>query len=74
MTSKRWKVALTITDTPEGVEDFLDTQAVKDLFEMCNIPVGVELEVEDVVCLTDVKVMRRTAPSTKGRKTLVNNT
>jgi len=72
MTSKRWKVGLTITDTPEGVEDFLDTQAVKELFEMCNIPAGVELKVESVICLTDVKVMRRTAPA-KGRKALVNS-
>lgn len=46
--ARKWKVEVSIEDSLEEGEEFLDAEGIKELFEMCNVPAGVEMKVESV--------------------------
>ena len=49
--ARKWKVKVSIEDSIEEREEFLDEDGVRELFEMCNVPAGVEVKVESVTLM-----------------------
>ena len=47
--AREWKVEVSIRDSIVEGDEFLNANGVKELFEMCNVPAGVEVKVEKVV-------------------------